>query len=143
MQSIIVFGFIAGGKIHGRDRQMVFSTAVDPMEKFWSITNENIKCLNTGTPGTSMYAVSWVDVGRAQRKAPQFYQTSSNAIILHDSLPLVCIERVVSRKIMKSCIQEKVNRHDLLIQLPSKLIGKEFWIRLLMHQQAAVNWRAW
>ena len=58
MPSIIASGLIAGEKIHGRDRQTVFFTAVDPMEKFWSITKENIICLNPGTPRTSMYGKS-------------------------------------------------------------------------------------
>ena len=38
------------------------------------------------------------DIGRAQRMGLKFYQTRSIAIILHDTLPPVCIERVVSRK---------------------------------------------
>ena len=43
-------------------------------------------------------AVYWVDIVRAQRMGLKFYQTKSNAIILHETLPPACIERVVSRK---------------------------------------------
>ena len=43
-------------------------------------------------------AVYGVDIGRAQKLGLKFYQTRSNAIILHDTLPPVCIERVVSRR---------------------------------------------
>ena len=35
MHSIIASGSIAGGTIHGRDRQTVFFTAVDPMDENW------------------------------------------------------------------------------------------------------------
>ena len=51
-------------------------------------------------------AVHWVDIGPAQRMGRNFYQTRLNAMILHDTLPPICIERVVFRKITKSCIQE-------------------------------------
>ena len=40
----------------------------------------------------------WVDIGRAQRMGLKFIQTRSNAITLHDTLPSIWIERVVSRK---------------------------------------------
>ena len=82
-------------------------------------------------------ALYWFEIGRAQRVRLKFYQTRSNAIILHDTLPPACIERVVSKKIVKSCIQEFLNRHELFIQLPSKLIGKHIWTRTLRHQQEA------
>ena len=35
MHSIIASGLIAGGRIHGRDRQTEFVTAVDPWTKTW------------------------------------------------------------------------------------------------------------
>ena len=79
-----------------------------PMDDNWVDQEENLICLNPGTPGTSMCGKShktpshWVDIGRAQRMGRIFYQTRSNAMILHDTLPPVCIERVVFRKITKS-----------------------------------------
>ena len=42
--------------------------------------------------------VYWVNIGPAQHIGLTFFQTRSNAIILHDTLPASCIERVVSRK---------------------------------------------
>ena len=49
----------------------------------------------------------WVDIQLAQRKGLKFYQTSSNAIILHDTLPACCLPKVV---VMESgeIIYEKV-----------------------------------
>ena len=40
----------------------------------------------------------WVDILFAQRKGLQFYQTRSNATILHDTLPAYCISKVVVRR---------------------------------------------
>ena len=37
----------------------------------------------------------WVDIQLAQQKGFKFYQTRSNAIIFHDTLPAYCIPKVV------------------------------------------------
>ena len=39
--------------------------------------------------------VYWVDINLAQKKGLKFYQTRSNAIILHETLPAYCIPKVV------------------------------------------------
>ena len=39
--------------------------------------------------------VYWVDINLAMRKGLKFYQTRSNAIILHETLPAFCIPKVV------------------------------------------------
>ena len=39
-------------------------------------------------------AVYWVDINLAMRKGLKFYQTRSNAIILHETLPAYCIPKV-------------------------------------------------
>ena len=43
-------------------------------------------------------AVSWCHMRVAQSKGLQFYQTRSNATILYNTLPTVCIEKVVNMK---------------------------------------------
>ena len=40
-------------------------------------------------------AVYWVDINLAITKGLKFYQTRSNAIILHETLPACCIPKVV------------------------------------------------
>ena len=40
-------------------------------------------------------AVYWVDINLALKKGLKFYQTQSNAIILHETLPAYCIPKVV------------------------------------------------
>ena len=49
----------------------------------------------------------WVDIKLAQKKGLKFYQTRSNAIILHETLPAYCIPKVV-RKETGEVIHEKV-----------------------------------
>ena len=39
--------------------------------------------------------INWVDVNLALKKGLKFYQTRSNAIILHETLPAYCIPKVV------------------------------------------------
>ena len=43
-------------------------------------------------------AVYWVDINRDIEKGLPFYQTRSNAIILHETLPACCIPKVVRLK---------------------------------------------
>ena len=50
----------------------------------------------------------WVDVKLAQKKGFKFYQTRSNAIILHKSLPAYCIPKAV-RMETEEIIYEKEN----------------------------------
>ena len=40
-------------------------------------------------------AVYWVDINLALKKGLKFYQTRSNAIILHETLPACCVPKVV------------------------------------------------
>ena len=40
-------------------------------------------------------AVCWVDINLALKKGLKLYQTRSNAIILHETLPANCIPKVV------------------------------------------------
>ena len=52
-------------------------------------------------------AVYWVDINLATKKGLKFYQTRSNEIILHETLPAYCIPKVV-RMETGEVIYEKV-----------------------------------
>ena len=102
MHSIIASGLVAGGRIHGRDLQTVFFTAFDPMGENWVDLEKE---LDMPQPRYTKYkhvwkvaqdAQCWVDINRAQKTRLKLYQTTSKAITHHDTLPPVCIERVVS-----------------------------------------------
>ena len=104
MHSISASGLIARGKHHGRYRQTVFFTDVDPMNKKWidqkdNTTWESPDTLLTNKPGKY---VKMKDIGLIfvvhKWMGLKFFQTRSSAITLHDTLPPICIERVVSRK---------------------------------------------
>ena len=55
-------------------------------------------------------AVYWVDINLALKKGLKFYQTRSNAIILHETLPAYCIPKVVRMEIGE-VIYEKFSCH--------------------------------
>ena len=99
--SITNSGLIVGGQNSSRERQMVFCTAVNPMNKDHRDPHE----LDLTKPRLASYkqkkwrrhedTVYWVDIQLAQRKGLKFCQTRCNAIILHDTLPAFCISKVV------------------------------------------------
>ena len=105
MHSVIASGLIAGGrgggKYSGRDRQTLFFTAVDPMNKSW-IEQEELALTQPRCAACkqkweiSQDAVYWVDMGRVQRTGFKFFQTRSNAIISHNTFPSICTQRVVT-----------------------------------------------
>ena len=100
LHSITNSGLIAGGQKSSRERQTVFFTAVNPMNKDHRAPKE----LDLTKPRLTFYkqkwkrhqdTVYWVDLQLAQQKRLKFYQTRSKAIILYDTLPAYCISQVV------------------------------------------------
>ena len=71
--------------------------------------------------------VYWVDINLAQKKGLKFYQTRSNAIILHETLPAYCIPKVV-RTETEEVKNEKVYASP---RLPAKISLKHDWMREL------------
>ena len=77
-------------------------------------------------------AVHWVDINLALRKGLKFYQTRSNAIILHETLPAYCIPKVV-RMETGEVIYEKVYASP---RPPPKISLKHDWKRELGSEDA-------
>ena len=77
-------------------------------------------------------AVYWVDINLAQKKGLKFYQTRSNAIILHETLPAYCIPKVV-RMETGEVIYEKVYTSP---RPPPKISLKHDWKRELGSEDA-------
>ena len=71
--------------------------------------------------------VYWVDINLALKKGLKFYQTRSNAIILHETLPAYCIPKVV-RMETGEVIYEKVYASP---RLPPKNTLKHDWMKEL------------
>ena len=112
LHSIINSGLIPGGQ-NLNNRQTVFSLPVDPMDK----EHKDPETIDLGAPRLARYmhkawkrhqdAVYWVDINLAIENGLKFYQTRSNAIILHEILPDYCIPKVV-RMETGEVIYEKV-----------------------------------
>ena len=71
--------------------------------------------------------VFWVDINLALKKGLKFYQTRSNAIILHETLRAYCIPKVV-RMETGEVIYEKVYASP---RLPPKISLKHDWMKEL------------
>ena len=69
--------------------------------------------------------VYWVDINFALKKGLKFYQTRSNAIILHETLPAYCIPKVV-RMETGGVMYEKVYASP---RPPPKISLKHDWMK--------------
>ena len=103
LHSITNAGLIAGGQNSSRERQTVFLTAVNPMNKDHRDPQE----LDFTKPRLAsskqkwkrhQNTVYWVDTQLAQRKGLKYYQTRCNALIIYHTLPANCISKVVVMK---------------------------------------------
>ena len=98
LHSITNSGLTARGPNSSKERQTVFFTAVNSMNKDHRDPQE----LDLTKPRPASYkqkwkrhqdTVYWVDIQLAQRKGLKFYQRRCNAIFLYDTLPAHCISK--------------------------------------------------
>ena len=132
LHSIINSGLIPGGQ-NLSNRQTVFFLPVDPMDKEHKDPDTN----DLGAPRLAQYmhkawkkhqnTVYWVDIKLARKKGLKFYQTRSNAIILHETLPTCCIPKVVRMETVE-IIYEKVYASP---RPPPKISLKHDWMKEL------------
>ena len=132
LHSIINSGLILGGQ-KLNNRQTVFFLLVDPMDK----NHKDLDTIDLLEPRHKAWkrhqnAVYWVDINLALRKGLKFYQTRSNAIILHETLPAYCIPKVV-RMETGEVIHEKVCASP---RPPPKISLKHDWKRELGSEDA-------
>ena len=100
LHSIINSGLIPGGHNLSK-RQTVFFLPVNPMDK----EHKDPETIDLEAPRLAQYmqtawkkhqnTLYWVDIKLAQKKGLKFYQTRSNAIILHNTLPAYCIPKAI------------------------------------------------
>ena len=132
LHSIINSGLIQGGQ-NLSNRQTVLFLPVDPMDK----SHKDSDVIDLSVPRHAQYlhkvwkrhqnTLYWVEINLAQRKGLKFYQTRSNAIILHETLPVCCIPKVV-RMEAGEVIYEKVSASP---RLPPKISLKHDWMKEL------------
>ena len=114
-------------------RQTVFFLPVDPRDK----EHKDPDVIDLSVPRQAQYlhkpwkrhqdAEYWVDINLAFKKGLKFYQTRSNAIILHETLPAYCIPKVV-RMETGEVLYEKVYMSP---RPPPKISLKHEWKRKL------------
>ena len=132
LHSITNSGLIPGGQNLSRERQTVFFTAVNLVNKEYKDPYK----LDLTKPRFASYkqklkrhqdTVYWVDIQLAQRNGFTFYQTRCNAIILYDTLPACCISKVV---VMESgeIIYDKV---FVSPRPPPKISFRDNWMKEL------------
>ena len=123
-------GLIPGGQSSSK-RQTVFFLLVDSLDK----SHKDPDVIDLRVPRHAQYlhkawkrhqdAVYWVDINLAIEKGLTFYQTRSNAIILHETLPASCIPKVVRMEtgIRKSIHFTSASTKDLFETRVEKRIG--------------------
>ena len=121
-----------------KNRQTVFFLLVDPMDK----NRKDLGTINMKAPRHAQYmhkawkrhqnTVYWVEINLALWKGLKFYQTRSNAIILHETFSDSCIPKVV-RMDTGEVLYEKVNMSP---RLPPKISLKHDWKRALGSEDA-------
>ena len=129
LHSIINSGLIPGG----HKRQAVFFLPVDPMDK----EHKDPEKIDLEAPRLAQYmhtawkihqnTVYWVDIRLAQKKGLKFYQTRSNAIILHDTLPAYFIPKAVQME-TGEIIYEKIYESP---RPPPKISLRNNWMKEL------------
>ena len=133
LHSITNSGLIPRGQNLSKERQTVFCLPVDPMDK----NQKDPDTIDLEAPRLAHYmhkawkkhqnTVNWVDINLALKKGLKFYQTRSNAIVLHETLPAYCIPKVV-RMETGEVIYEKVYASP---RLPPKISLKHDWMKEL------------
>ena len=134
LHSITNSGLIPGGQKLSRERQTVFFTAVNPMDKEHKdpyeldLTKPRLAWYKLKTWKRHQDTVYWVDIQIAQRTGLKFYQTRCNAIILYDTLlPASWISKVVLME-PGEIIFEKENVSP---RLPLTISFKDNWMKEL------------
>ena len=137
LHSIINSGLKPGGQ-NLNNRQTGFFLPLDPMDK----NHKDLDTIDLNAPRHAQYmhkawkrhqdAVYWVDINLLMKKGLTFYQTRSNAIILHETLPPCSIPKVV-RMETGEVIYEKVFMSP---RPPPKISLKHDWKRELGSKDA-------
>ena len=133
IHSIIKGGLTPGGRSLGKDRQSVFFTAVNPMDSNQVL--EEVQ-YDLDKPRITVYKntwksqqniVYWCKLKFAQRKGLQFYQTRSHANILFNTLPAICIEKVVYMKTGEElhCKEHQSPRLSRVVLAPTSQHGRQ------------------
>ena len=120
-------------KFWAKDRQYLFFTSVDPMNK----EHRDPETVDLKARRLARYlqtawkkhqnTVYWVDIRLAQKKGLKFYQTRSNAIILHETIPAYCDGNWRSDLRESFCVTSTSSEDFLWRQLDEKIGFRSCW----------------
>ena len=102
--SIVQSGWIDSGRERRQEREACGVLRSRKSDVRWSAQRSGVRhdeaqiCSVQNNWKLHQHTVYWCHLMAAQSEGLQFYQTRSNAIILYNTLPAVCIERVVNIK---------------------------------------------
>ena len=140
LHSIINSGLIPGGQ-NLSNRQTVFFLPVDPMDK----NHKDPDTIDLNAPRHAQHmhkawkkhqkTVYWVDINLALKKGLKFYQTRSNAIILHETLLAYCIPKVIRMETGEVKNQKVYASPRPLQRSPSNMTGRENWVQKMLNDQ--------
>ena len=134
--SIAEAGLVAGGKENEEGRQTIFFAPLDP---YHSDAIEVESSTDFSKPRKVHYqthwkpeqdAVYWINLSRAQDCGLKFWQTQSHAIIVFQSVPSECVEKVVTEQGSRQLFSRKltprkgpkVTLRDTWVQLESNML---------------------
>ena len=102
MNSVLPAGLIAGGMGIEEGRQTVFFTPLGPLgdetEEEYDDLREPRTVHYENKETISQDGIYWVNLGKAQDNGLQYWQTGSHVVVLYDSVPADCVEKVVSTR---------------------------------------------
>ena len=138
-------GLILGGQNLSEEKQTVFFTSVDPMNKERKDPDE----IDLEAPRIAWYkrkkweihqdTVYWVDIKVAQQKGFKFYQTRSNAIILYDTRPAYCIPKAIMMETGEIIYEQVYASPRPPPKISKKIIGGKNWIQKLLEVENTPN----
>ena len=109
----------------------------------WIPWRTNPETIDLSVPRLAQYMhtawkrLYWVHINLAMKNGLNFYQTRSNAIILHETLPTYCIPKVVVPKVVRMETGEVMYENVYMSPRPSpKVFVKHDWKRELGSEHA-------
>ena len=144
LHSIINSGLIPGGQ-NLSNRQKVFFLHVDPMDK----EHRDPDTIDLGAPRLAQKihkvwkkhknTVYWVDINFALKKGLKFYQTRSDVIILHETLPSYCFPKAVRMETGEVMYEKAYASPRLPPKIFFKMFGWKNWVQKLLKSKS----RSW
>ena len=139
-RSIVNHGLLPGGVSLRTGRQAVFFTVVNPMDNQDGLGETCHKQESRHTKKSwkrFQNTVCWCNLKLAQQKGLQFYQTRSNAVILHDTLLAEVMQKAICMK-----TKDQLSQRESVILRPHVVLkaNSQCDLQDLLVQEARSPW---